>query len=190
MGLDDGEWIRDEAAGPAGDQGTTADDGWPVGGWPEDSWPDDEWPGGAQPGGAQPGGAGKGPGHGGVPGFSVRVAAAVAVLAAAAGIATGLFLVKATPAASAVGGATPSASAPSTSAPAGSSTGLPGLPGLSGRGNALCEISQAASAETRPHAADRALAVSPTEILCLSGNGDMNPWQPPRAACRQDGPCR
>jgi len=26
MGLDEGEWIRDEAAGPAGDQGTDAEE--------------------------------------------------------------------------------------------------------------------------------------------------------------------
>ena len=136
MGLDDGEWIRDEAAGAAGnpgaaaDRGMAGDDGWPVDGWPGDSWPGDE-----RPGGAQPGGAGKGRGHGGASGFSVRVAAVVAVLAAAAGVAAGLFLVKGTPVASTADGATPSASAP-----AGSSTGLPALPGLSRNGNGQLQM--------------------------------------------------
>jgi len=64
-----------------------------------------------------------------VPGFSVRAAAAVAVLAAAAGVAAGLFLIRGTPAATTASGATPSASAP-----AGTSS-LPALPGLSGHGN-------------------------------------------------------
>ena len=150
MGLDDGEWIRDEAAGE---------------GWPEDSWPDDEWPGddvlagvqraGAQPGWGQLGGAGQGRGHGGAPGFSVRAAAAVAVLAAAAGVAAGLFLVKGTPAASAADGTTPS-----VSAPAGSGTGLPGLPGLSGNGNG----------QLRMVLTGRVLAVSGTSIT-IGGHG-------------------
>jgi hypothetical protein len=50
-------------------------------------------------------------GHGGVPGFSAWVAAAVAVVAAAAGVAAGFLLVRGTLSASAVAGATPSASA-------------------------------------------------------------------------------
>jgi hypothetical protein len=171
MGLDDGEWIRDEAAGAAGnpgaaaDRGMAGDDGWPVDGWPGDSWPGDERPGGAQPGGAQPGGAqpggaqrggaGKGRGHGGASGFSVRVAAVVAVLAAAAGVAAGLFLVKGTPVASTADGATPSASAP-----AGSSTGLPALPGLSRNGNGQLQMLLTG----------RVLAVSGTSIT-IGGNG-------------------
>jgi hypothetical protein len=166
MGLDDGEWIRDEAAGAAGnpgaaaDRGMAGDDGWPVDGWPGDSWPEDEWPGDERPGderpgGAQPGGAGKGRGHGGASGFSVRVAAVVAVLAAAAGVAAGLFLVKGTPVASTADGATPSASAP-----AGSSTGLPALPGLSGNGNGQLQMLLTG----------RVLAVSGTSIT-IGGNG-------------------
>jgi|HubBroStandDraft_4_1064222.scaffolds.fasta_scaffold410613_2 hypothetical protein len=156
MGLDDGEWIRDEAAGAAGnpgaaaDRGMAGDDGWPVDGWPGDSWPGDE-----RPGGAQPGGAGKGRGHGGASGFSVRVAAVVAVLAAAAGVAAGLFLVKGTPVASTADGATPSASAP-----AGSSTGLPALPGLSRNGNGQLQMLLTG----------RVLAVSGTSIT-IGGNG-------------------
>ena len=186
MGLDDGEWIRDEAAGA----GEEPDDGWPVDSWPDGEWPDDErssdaspggaqpggaQPGGAQPGGAQPGGAqpdgaqpggaqpdgaqpggpGKGRGHGGAPGFSVRAAAVVAMLAAAAGVAAGLFLVKDAPAASSAGAATPSASAP-----AGSSTELPGLPGLSGNG----------SGQLRMLLTGRVLAVSGTSIT-IGGDG-------------------
>ena len=145
MGLDDGEWIRDEAAGAGEAAGVDE-------GWPEDSWPDDEWPGEAQPGGA-----GKGRGHGGAPGFSARAAAAVAVLAAAAGVAAGLFLVKDAPAASSAGVATPSASA---SASASSSTGLPGLPGLSGNGNGQLQMILTG----------RVLGVSATAIT-IGGNG-------------------
>ena len=143
MGLDDGEWIRDEAAGAGEAAGVDE-------GWPEDSWPADE-----RPGEAQPGGAGKGRGHGGAPGFSVRAAAAVAVLAAAAGVAAGLFLVKDAPAASSAGVATPSASAPARS-----STGLPGLPGLSGNGNG----------QLRMVLTGRVLAVSGTSIT-IGGDG-------------------
>jgi len=85
----DGEWIRDEAADRAG----------PAGDWP------------AAPPGSQPE-TEKHWGHGGVPGFSVWVAAAVAVLAAATGVAAALLLISGTPAVSAYGAATPSASAP------------------------------------------------------------------------------
>jgi hypothetical protein len=195
MGLDDGEWIRDEAAGAAGEP----DDGWRQHNWPGESWPGESWPGDGwpgesrpgesrpgdgspggsrpgdgwpddkwsddeRPGEAQPGGAAKGPGHGGVPGFSVRAAAAVAVLAATAGVAAGLFLVRGTPAASAAG-ATPSASAPGASAPgasapAGSSAGLPGLPGLSGNGNG----------QLRMILTGRVVAVSGTAIT-IGGEG-------------------
>jgi len=149
MGLDEGEWIRDEAAG--------TDDGWPEDGLRDDEGPEDEWPGGVQPGGVQPGGAGKGRGHGGVPDFSVRAAAAVAVLAAAAGVAAGLFLVRGTPAASAAGGATPNVSAPASP---GTSTGLPGLPGLSGNGNG----------QLRMVLTGRVVAVSGTSIT-IGGDG-------------------
>jgi hypothetical protein len=142
MGLDDGEWIRDEAAGANNS-------------WPEDSWPDDEWPGDERPGGAEAGGAGKGPGHGGVPGFSVRAAAAVAVLAAAAGAAAGFFGVRGTPTATAAGQVTPSASAPS-----GSGTGLPALPGPSGNGNGQLQMILTG----------RVLAVSGTSIT-IGGHG-------------------
>jgi hypothetical protein len=176
MGLDDGEWIRDEAAGAAGEP----DDGWRQHNWPGESWPGESWPGESwrgeswpgdgwpddewsddeRPGEAQPGGAAKGPGHGGVPGFSVRAAAAVAVLAATAGVAAGLFLVRGTPAASAAGGATRGASAPGASAPAGSSAGLPGLPGLSGNGNG----------QLRMILTGRVVAVSGTAIT-IGGEG-------------------
>jgi hypothetical protein len=97
MGPDDGDWVRDEATRPAG--GEEADGG---GGWAGDGWAEQGY-------GAPPAWAGAGRGHGGAPGFSVRAAAVVAVLAAAAGIAAGLFLVRGAPAASA--GATPSVSA-------------------------------------------------------------------------------
>jgi hypothetical protein len=175
----DGEWIRDETTGLGGDPGTAAnqgvagDDGWHVDSWPDDESPDDVWPvderpggaqpgeaqpggpqpGEAQPGGAQPGGAGDSRGHGGAPGFSVRVAAAVAVLAAAAGVAAGLFLVKGTPA-SMAGGATPSVSSPA------GSTGLPALPGLSANGNGQLQMVLTG----------RVLAVSGTSIT-IGGDG-------------------
>jgi hypothetical protein len=175
----DGEWIRDETTGLGGDPGTAAnqgvagDDGWHVDSWPDDESPDDVWPvderpggaqpgeaqpggpqpGEAQPGGAQPGGAGDSRGHGGAPGFSVRVAAAVAVLAAAAGVAAGLFLVKGTPT-SMADGATPSVSSPA------GSTGLPALPGLSANGNGQLQMVLTG----------RVLAVSGTSIT-IGGNG-------------------
>jgi hypothetical protein len=57
MGLDDGEWIRDDAKDPAGNEGTAEE--------PEDDWPGDEWAAAAQPSGTPPPGAGKGRGHGG-----------------------------------------------------------------------------------------------------------------------------
>ena len=100
----------------------------------------------------------EGPGHGGVPGFSVWAAAIVAVLATAAGVAAGLFLVRGTPAASAASGATPSTLAPSASAPAGGSASLPGLPGLSGNG------------QLRMILTGRVVAVSRTSIT-IGGDG-------------------
>ncbi len=77
------------------------------------------------------------------------------MVAAAAGIAVGLFLVRGTPTASAAGGATPSAPAP-----AGSSTGLPGPSGLPGSGNG----------QLRVMLAGRVLAVSSTS-LTIGGAG-------------------
>lgn len=74
MGPEDGEWILDEAEHP--------------------EWPADDWPTGR---GDPPPEAGKRWGHGGFPGFSIWAAAAVAVLAAATGVAVGLLLVKGTP---------------------------------------------------------------------------------------------
>jgi hypothetical protein len=116
MGPEDGEWTDDEATRPAEGEGRE-----------EAAW----------------GGAGRG--HGGAPGFSVRAAAVVAVLAAAAGIAVGLFLVRGAPAARA--GATPSVSAGS-------------LPALPGNGNGQLEIMLAG----------RVLAVSGTSIT-IGGAG-------------------
>ena len=79
MESDDGRWIRAEAIQPQGDErlsgkaGPGENDGWP-----------------APVAGPS---AGKRWGHGGIPGFSAWAAAAVAVVAAAAGIAFGLFLI-------------------------------------------------------------------------------------------------
>jgi hypothetical protein len=137
----DGEWIRDEATSPGGGSGG---------------------PGGDGDGG--PGGDGRDRGHGGVPGFSVRAAAAVAVLAAAAGVGAGLFLIRGAPAATAAGGATPSASAP-----AGISTGwltLPGLPGLSG----LPGLPGNGNGQLQMLLTGRVLAVSGTSIA-IGGEG-------------------
>jgi hypothetical protein len=130
----DGEWIRSEETGPAEDEGSR-----------EDSWLDE----------VAPPGAGMARGHGGAPGFSVRVAVAVGLLAAAAGVAAGLLLIRGTPAASAAGPATPSASAP-----AGTGTGLPALPGLSGNGNGHLQMILTG----------RVLAVSGTSIT-IGGSG-------------------
>ena len=105
MEPDDGEWIPAEAArtSPAGD----------------DVGPDGEWPGYGWSAADSAGSAtGKRWGHGGIPGFSGWVASAVAVVAAAAGVAVGLSLIRGTPSGSAVGWAAPSASAEAPSAPA------------------------------------------------------------------------
>jgi len=112
----DGGWIRAGATQPGADDGlgrepgSGGDDG-----WPDDEWTEDGWPAAAA---AEPAAGpltgpltGKRWSHGGVPGFSVWVAAAVAVVAAAAGVAAGFLLVRGTPSASAAAGATPSASA-------------------------------------------------------------------------------
>jgi hypothetical protein len=163
MRAEDGEWIRDEAASPAGASGHGSrpagageeqredgwpdedgpDDEWPTEGGPNDEWPaeggpDDEWPGDDRPPGL-PSETGKRWGRGGVPGFSVWMAAAVAVLAAAAGVGAGL-LIKGTPTASAAGAATPSATAPGGTAPGGSGASMPALPGPAENGNGQVQI--------------------------------------------------
>jgi hypothetical protein len=69
----DGGWIRSVAAQPYGGSGPGGDDGWPA--------TVTEPP------------AGKRWSRGGVPGFSVWVAAAIAMVAAAAGVAVGFFLI-------------------------------------------------------------------------------------------------
>jgi hypothetical protein len=87
----DGGWICAEPAQPDGDGD-------------EDSWP-------ATVAGPA---AGKRWGHGGIPGFSAWVATAVAMVAAAAGVAVGLFLIRGTPPASVVAGSAPSAPTPAS----------------------------------------------------------------------------
>ena len=109
MESDDGRWIRAEAIQPEGGEGLSEDRGLSEQAGPgEDagSGENDGWPARV----ADPS-AGKRWGHGGVPGFSAWVAAAVAVVAAAAGVAVGLFLIKGAPLASTVAGAAPGASA-------------------------------------------------------------------------------
>jgi hypothetical protein len=176
MAPDDGEWIRDETASPAGarEHGSrpTGDAGrpgqeWPDEDWPDDEPPDDEWPADDSPPDPPdpPPETGKRWGHGGVPGFSVWAAAAVAVLAAAAGVAVGLLLVRGTPTASAAGSATPGASAPGgpapgTTAPGGGGANLPALPGPGGTG----------SGQLRIILTGRVVAVSATSIT-IGGNG-------------------
>ena len=78
MESDDGRWIRAEAIQPEGDEGLSEEAG-PGG---NDGWP-------APVAGPS---AGKRWGRGGVPGFSAWAVAAVAIVAAAAGVAVGLFL--------------------------------------------------------------------------------------------------
>jgi hypothetical protein len=76
---DDGRWIRAEAIQPQGDESLSGE----AGPGENDGWP-------APVAGPS---AGKRWGHGGIPGFSAWAAAAVAVVAAAAGVAVGLFLI-------------------------------------------------------------------------------------------------
>ena len=67
--------------------------------------------------------------------FSARMAVAVAVVAAVAGVAVGFFLTRGAPVASAAGGAMPSVSAPVSAPPSTGGGGprtLPGLPGNAG----------------------------------------------------------
>ena len=146
----DGEWIRDEVTNPA--EGSGGGSGGPDGGL---GGPDGGSGGLAGAGDGGLAGAGRDRGHGGVPGFSVRAAAAIAVLAAAAGVAAGLLLIRGAPAVSTAGGATPSASAP-----AGTSTARPALPGLSGDANGQLQMILTG----------RVLAVSGTSIT-IGGEG-------------------
>jgi hypothetical protein len=142
--------------------GGSASSGWPRGGGPGHAdGPQDGGPGHA--GGPQddrPGHAG-GPGHRGdrgAPGFSVRLAAAVAVVAAAVGVTAGLLLVQGKPIAD---GARQTATAPSASAPASAGgSGLPALPALSGQGDGQLQLMLTG----------RVLAISGTSIT-IGGNG-------------------
>jgi hypothetical protein len=113
MESDDREWIQGGTTQPEDEESLSGDDGWP-----------------APVAGAV---AGKRWGHGGIPGFSGWVAAAVAVVAAAAGVAVGLFLVRGTPASavSAAGRATPSASAAAPGASAAAPSASAVAPGAS-----------------------------------------------------------
>jgi hypothetical protein len=157
-----------------GDEGRPGE-AWPEGGWLDEDGPDedgpdedgpdeddldDEWPGGDWPPGSPgpPPETGKRWGHGGVPGFSVWMAAAVAVLAAAAGVAVGLLLINGISAAGAAGAATPSTSASGSAGPTGNGTSLPALPGAAGNGKLQIIL------------AGRVLAVSATSIT-IGGDG-------------------
>jgi hypothetical protein len=155
MAPEDGEWIRGETASPAGDEGRPDEDGLDED-EPDDEWPANDWPPGP-PG--PPRGTGKRWGHGGIPGFSVWMAAAVAVLAAAAGVAVGLLLIRGTPTAGAAGSTTPSASAPGATGSAGGGTSLPARPGPTGNGSGQVQIILAG----------RVLAVSATSITIGDG---------------------
>jgi hypothetical protein len=171
MGPEDGDRIRAEAASPAGagerdsrrrGAGPAGDEGRPAGEWLDDGGPDDEWPTDDWPPGppGPPPETGKRWGHGGMPGFSVWMAAAVAVLAAAAGVAVGLLLIRGTPTASTAGAATPSASAPGATGWAGSGTSRPALPGPTGNGDGQLQVI----------VTGRVLAVSATSIT-IGGSG-------------------
>jgi hypothetical protein len=172
-----GHEAGNEAGEDEGDEDDWPDDDLLDDDWPDDESPDDEWLGGerfAAPGG--PPGPGPGPGfgpefgyrtggwgHGGVPGFSAWLA--VAAVAAVAGIAVGFLLTRGAPAASAAGGATPSAPAPA-SAPASTGRGdgpqaRPGLPGNAG-GNG--------DGQLRMLLTGRVLAVSGTSVT-IGGAG-------------------
>jgi hypothetical protein len=185
----------EEDAEEEADEDDWPDDDWPEDDWPEDGWPDDEWLDGesfAAPGGpmgpmgqgrpmgrggpmgtpGRPAGPGSGFGyrtggwgHGGVPGFSARMAVAVAVVAAVAGVAAGFILTRGAPVASAAGGAMPSVPAPGSAPPsAGRGAGpraLPGLPGNAG-GNG--------DEQLRMLLTGRVLAVSRTSVT-IGGAG-------------------
>jgi hypothetical protein len=115
----------------------------------DDAWPQDGRLGNA----AWPGRRG----DRGAPGFSVRLAAAVAVVAAAVGITAALLLVRGTPTAD--GASQAATTAPSASASAGGA-GLPALPALSGQGNGQLQLMLTG----------RVLAISGTSIT-IGGNG-------------------
>jgi hypothetical protein len=116
---DDG-WIRAEADGenPGKEPGLGEDDGWPA----VVTGPSAKSSTGTFAGTS----AGERWGHGGIPGFSARVAAAIAVAAAAAGVVAGFFLIRGTPSASAVAGAAPGTSALPTMPTSASSAARPG----------------------------------------------------------------
>jgi hypothetical protein len=165
-GKDEADPVAAAEAWLAGDEGRLGEarpgEARPEGGWPgpdedepDDEWPADEWPPG--PPGPPPG-TGTRWGHGGVPGFSVWVAAAVAVLAAAAGVAVGLLLIDGTPTASTAGAATPGASASGSAGSAGSGASLPARPGAAGNGKLQIIL------------VGRVLAVSATSIT-IGGDG-------------------
>jgi hypothetical protein len=160
----DGEWIR----------GEPEEDDWPDDDLPGDEWLDDgppEGPGWPMGTGGRTGpgfGYGKGRGNGGVPGFSGWIAVAVAVMAAAAGVVAGFFLVRCVPVASAVGRATPSASA-SAGRGAGPQT-LPGLPGLPDGASGNSDGSGDGNGQLRMLLTGRVLAVSATSIT-IGGTG-------------------
>ena len=166
---DDDEWL----------DGESPDDEWPDGESPDGEsldgeWPDGEWLDGDPPAGPGwpmgPGGRtglglgyGKGWGHGGVPGFSGWIAVTVAVVAAAAGVAAGFFLIRGTPVASVAEGATPGASVPAPSGRGADPQTLPGRPGsASGNGSG--------SGQLRVLLTGRVLAVSGTSIT-IGGTG-------------------
>ncbi|MFY9933604.1 MAG: hypothetical protein WAK82_36915 [Streptosporangiaceae bacterium] len=150
MTSDDGEWIRDQAAdGPGAtepDEGWlkegSPDEAWPDEAWPDEAWPDEAWPDEAWPAAGGSAGTGSRRGHRDTPGLRGRVAAMVAVIAAAAGATAGFFLVREMSPATSAPGAAPaaSASAPSSGGEYGSAgqpsaADLPVLPALSGGGN-------------------------------------------------------
>jgi hypothetical protein len=175
----------EEDAEDEADEDDWPDDDWPdddslEDGWPDGEWPDGEWLDGesfAAPGGpmgtpGRPAGPGSGFGyrtggwgHGGIPGFSARMAVAVAVVAAVAGVAAGFILTRGAPVASAAGGAMPSVPAPVSAPPStGSGAGpraLPGPPGNAG-GNG--------DEQLRMLLTGRVLAVSRTSVT-IGGAG-------------------
>jgi hypothetical protein len=154
----EGEWIRGEPEEDDGPDDDSLDDEW----LDDESSAGPEWPMGH---GGRPGpglGYGKDWGHGGVPGFSGWVAVAVAIVAAAAGVAAGFFLIRGVPAASAAGQATPSASASPSAGRGGGPRALPGLPGLPGGAGG--------NGQLRMLLTGRVLAVSGTSVT-IGGTG-------------------
>ena len=119
-------------------------------GWPEDSWPDDESAGRGSAGRGR-----EGPGARGRPGVLGPGGGGRRRAGRGRGGRRRAFPGQGRPGGERGRGATPSASAP-----AGSSTGLPGLPGLSGNGNG----------QLRMVLTGRVLAVSGTSIT-IGGDG-------------------